>query len=295
MNDLLHSRQAIGVPKLTAPPNTHDLLQKRWCSPTLSIVDVRTITSVRTNGNSNSLAPYPSSQAATTGVRPSSAPGAAAASTTAVVGSNKPRYLAGCPYSSHLVDVPQLWPGLPSVVHVSHTEKHGGSAAEERSCYRFGPTRFSVIPKVAVGKISLRFVPEQDHEMLIGCLQQHIEARFAELVSANRVELQVHSVGDWWEADPQSQLFQMAERAVRREWGVPPLYVREGGTMPVASLIEKMLGAPALMIPMGQSSDNCHLANERLRRINLIKGKNVVRHLLEEVVAASVQGPSGGV
>jgi di- and tripeptidase/Cys-Gly metallodipeptidase DUG1 len=83
-------------------------------------------------------------------------------------------------------------------------------------------------------------------------------------------------VGDWWEADPQSQLFQMAERAVRREWGEPPLYVREGGTMPVASLIEKMLGAPALMIPMGQSSDNCHLANERLRRVNLIKGKNVV-------------------
>lgn len=102
--------------------------------------------------------------------------------------------------------------------------------------------------------------------------------------------LQVHSVGDWWEADPKSELFQMAERAVRREWGVDPLYVREGGTMPVASLIEKMLGAPALMIPMGQSSDNCHLANERLRRLNLVKGKNVVRHLLEEVAAAAAGG-----
>lgn len=97
-------------------------------------------------------------------------------------------------------------------------------------------------------------------------------------------------MGDWWEADPKSQLFQMAERAVQREWGVDPLYVREGGTMPVASLIEKMLGAPALMIPMGQSSDNCHLANERLRRLNLIKGKNVVRHLLEEVATAAGAG-----
>jgi di- and tripeptidase/Cys-Gly metallodipeptidase DUG1 len=102
-------------------------------------------------------------------------------------------------------------------------------------------------------------------------------------------------VGDWWEADPKSQLFQMAERAVRREWGVDPLYVREGGTMPVASLIEKMLGAPALMIPMGQSSDNCHLANERLRRLNLIKGKNVVRHLLEEVAAAATAAAGAGV
>jgi di- and tripeptidase/Cys-Gly metallodipeptidase DUG1 len=44
----------------------------------------------------------------------------------------------------------------------------------------------------------------------------------------------------------------------------------------MASLMEKWLGPPALMIPMGQSSDNCHLATERLRRVNLIKGKNVV-------------------
>ena len=104
---------------------------------------------------------------------------------------------------------------------------------------------------------------------------------------ASQVDVLVHSVGDWWEADPESKLFKMAERAVTREWGMPPLYVREGGTMPVASLIEKLLGAPALMIPMGQSSDNCHLANERLRRVNLVKGKNVVRNLLEELAAAS--------
>jgi hypothetical protein len=67
--------------------------------------------------------------------------------------------------------------------------------------------------------------------------------------------------------------------------------------MPVASLIEKTLGAPALLIPMGQSSDNCHLANERLRRLNLVKGKNVVRHLMEELIAgaaAATAAAAGG-
>ena len=48
----------------------------------------------------------------------------------------------------------------------------------------------------------------------------------------------------------------------------------------VASALEKMLGAPALLVPFGQSSDACHLANERLQRINLIHGKNVIKHLL---------------
>ncbi|KAI8475319.1 MAG: Zn-dependent exopeptidase [Monoraphidium minutum] len=199
-------RRAIGVPRLTAPPNKHDLLVARWCQPSLSVVDVRA----------------------------------------------------------------------------------GGAAPQGgRSLYRFGPTRFSVIPRSAVGKVSIRFVPEQDASHLIAALTAHVRAQFEALGSANSVDVRVHSVGDWWEADPESDVFKMAERAVRREWGVAPLYVREGGTMPVASLIEKLLGAPALLIPMGQSSDSCHLANERLRRLNLVKGKNVVRHLMEELAAAA--------
>ena len=51
--------------------------------------------------------------------------------------------------------------------------------------------------------------------------------------------------------------------------------------MPVASALEKLLDAPALLLPMGQSSDNCHLSNERIRRVNLIRGKNVVKALMK--------------
>eukprot|EP00951_Prasinocladus_malaysianus_P036535 scaffold385714_cov35-Prasinocladus_malaysianus.AAC.1 len=46
--------------------------------------------------------------------------------------------------------------------------------------------------------------------------------------------------------------------------------------------LEKILQAPAIMLPFGQSSDNPHLANERIRGVNLVRGKNVVRHFLEE-------------
>lgn len=56
---------------------------------------------------------------------------------------------------------------------------------------------------------------------------------------------------------------------------------------PVASLLEKLLGAPALLVPFGQASDNCHLANERLQRTNLLRGKNVVKNLLLELELAS--------
>ena len=73
----------------------------------------------------------------------------------------------------------------------------------------------------------------QDAEQLIGALRAHVEREFAALGSSNSAGVRVKSVGDWWEADPDSKLFKMAERALTREWGRQPLFVREGGTMPV--------------------------------------------------------------
>ncbi len=39
---------------------------------------------------------------------------------------------------------------------------------------------------------------------------------------------QVHNIGDWWEARPDSPWLRMAEQAIRKEWGTDPLLVREG-------------------------------------------------------------------
>ena len=77
----------------------------------------------------------------------------------------------------------------------------------------------------------------QDAEQLIEALRAHVEREFARLGSSNSAGVRVKSVGDWWEADPDSKLFKMAERALTREWGRQPLFVREGGTMPVRPLL----------------------------------------------------------
>ena len=44
------------------------------------------------------------------------------------------------------------------------------------SAYRFGPTRFSVIPRSAVGNVSIRFVPDQNADLLIAALRSAIFA-----------------------------------------------------------------------------------------------------------------------
>jgi di- and tripeptidase len=47
----------------------------------------------------------------------------------------------------------------------------------------------------------------------------------------------------------------MAHESIQHVWGRAPAYIREGGTMPTISLLEGLLRAPALQIPLGQHGD----------------------------------------
>ena len=58
-----------------------------------------------------------------------------------------------------------------------------------------------------------------------------------------------------------------------------PLFIREGGSIPAISFLEKEFDAPAAMFPMGQASDNAHLDNERMRVENLYKGREVLKRV----------------
>jgi di- and tripeptidase len=58
-----------------------------------------------------------------------------------------------------------------------------------------------------------------------------------------------------------------------------PLFIREGGSIPAISFLEREFDAPAAMFPMGQASDNAHLDNERIRVENLYKGREVLKRV----------------
>ena len=62
-----------------------------------------------------------------------------------------------------------------------------------------------------------------------------------------------------------------------------PLFIREGGSIPAISFLEKEFDAPAAMFPMGQASDNAHLDNERMRVENLYKGREVLKRVFSRL------------
>ncbi|KAN0064507.1 hypothetical protein ACQY0O_002135 [Thecaphora frezii] len=154
-----------------------------------------------------------------------------------------------------------------------------------------GPGNSTVIPSTVSATVSLRLVPDQSLEEIEAALNSHVKATFAALSgqgsAANKVQLTVDHRADWWLGSESSRYFQHLQAAVREEWGLDqqlqqqgPISIREGGSIPAIAILEKELDAQAVHLPMGQSSDRAHLPNERIRLINLEKGKAVVRRFL---------------
>jgi acetylornithine deacetylase/succinyl-diaminopimelate desuccinylase-like protein len=54
------------------------------------------------------------------------------------------------------------------------------------------------------------------------------------------------------------------------------------------------LKAPAIHIPVGQSSDAPHLPNERIRLLNLVTGMKVLETFFQELAASRLGAPSAG-
>ncbi|KIM43328.1 hypothetical protein M413DRAFT_69177 [Hebeloma cylindrosporum] len=146
-----------------------------------------------------------------------------------------------------------------------------------------GPKNATVIPGTVKAQISLRIVPDQDLDTIVNALREHLQISFDGLKSPNTLVINVEHTADWWLGNLDDHWFESLESAVREEWGEEPLRIREGGSIPSVPYLEKEFKCHALHLPMGQSSDQAHLPNERIALRNLHKGKAVVERFLLKV------------
>ncbi|EUC63300.1 beta-ala-his dipeptidase [Rhizoctonia solani AG-3 Rhs1AP] len=143
-----------------------------------------------------------------------------------------------------------------------------------------GPGNATVIPSSVKAKVSIRIVPDQDTDEIAASLVNHVNGAFAGLQSPNVLKVKVDRTADWWLGELDDEYFRALEGAVRNEWQAEPLRIREGGSIPSVPFLEKALGCHALHLPMGQSSDQAHLQNERISVNNLRKGQAVMERFL---------------
>ena len=146
----------------------------------------------------------------------------------------------------------------------------------------------TVIPCIATGIVSVRTVPDMCYKKIVDLITQHVNSHFKRMLSSNTVKVEVKRTGDWWLGDVESPLYEAATAAVKDVWGVSPLLARSGGTIPTTSYLESVLECNAVHLPLGQSSDNQHLPNERIKVENLLKGKEVVKNFLVNFAASQL-------
>ncbi|GAA5821143.1 hypothetical protein JCM11251_001983 [Rhodosporidiobolus azoricus] len=150
-----------------------------------------------------------------------------------------------------------------------------------------GPAQKTLIPNSAAASISIRIVPDQSLEDIVEKLKAHLRASFADLKTRNSLTIDINHVADWWLGDLSSPYVAAMASCITSQWGLSPLFIREGGSIPSLPFLERELGADAVHFPMGTSSDSAHLPDERIRILNLENGKAIVEKWLTMLAAVN--------
>jgi acetylornithine deacetylase/succinyl-diaminopimelate desuccinylase-like protein len=135
----------------------------------------------------------------------------------------------------------------------------------------------TVIPAKAVAKVSLRLPPELSPAEVLPLLKKHVAA-----LCPPGVTMTVSSIhsGDGVNVPLDSVYMRAAERALEQEWGRPPVYEREGGSIPIAALFSQLLHAPVVMAGTGLPDDNIHAPNEKYHVPNFYHNiRQAIRYL----------------
>ncbi len=117
----------------------------------------------------------------------------------------------------------------------------------------------TVIPSKAHAKISMRLVPNQDYHKISDIFERH----FRKIAPASvKVDVQALHGGMPYLAPTDMAAYKAAEKAVVDVFGKSPLPYYSGGSIPIVSGFEEILGIKSLLIGFGLAEDAIHSPNE---------------------------------
>jgi acetylornithine deacetylase/succinyl-diaminopimelate desuccinylase-like protein len=138
----------------------------------------------------------------------------------------------------------------------------------------------TVLPSTAMAKVSCRLVPNQDPAKIGRLVEEHVRRVAPAGVS---IRFQHLHGGQAWRAKLGGPLYEAAARALERAFGRAPIYAGEGGSIPIVTEFERVLGAPVLLMGFGLPGENAHAPDEWLSIENFEKGTHAAAALLEEL------------
>ncbi|MCC5931808.1 MAG: dipeptidase [Cyclobacteriaceae bacterium] len=127
----------------------------------------------------------------------------------------------------------------------------------------------TVLPSKAYAKISMRLVPDQSSKEIEKLFTDYFISLAPKGV---KVKVSPHHGGEPVVTPIDSLAFKAAEEAFLEGWGKKPIPTRDGGSIPIVALFDKVLKTKSILMGFGLDKDAIHSPNESYGIDNFYKG-----------------------
>ncbi len=138
----------------------------------------------------------------------------------------------------------------------------------------------TVLPGKALAKISCRLVADQHPERIYEQVRDYVAQITPPTV---RSELRYLESGDPALIDRHAPAVQAYARAIECSWSKTPLYVREGGSIPVVVDLQRHIPAPVVLMSFGYKGCAAHGPNEHVYLDLWYRGIDTMLYFYDEV------------
>jgi len=131
----------------------------------------------------------------------------------------------------------------------------------------------TVIPAVATAKISMRLVPDMDPKEVIKQYTAYVKKITPKGIAT---KVRVLSSAPASVVSTENKFIEAAAEAMEQVFKKKTVYMRSGGSIPIAGLFHEILGVPVVMMGFGLPDDNLHAPNEKFHLPNFYRGIEAV-------------------
>ena len=138
----------------------------------------------------------------------------------------------------------------------------------------------TVIPAVAKAKISLRLPPDLKSGEVFSLFEKAVHN-----AAPDDVTVKVHNLhgGEGILVSPQTPPMQAATAALEEVYGKQPVFLREGGSIPIAALFDDVLHVPSVLMGFALPDDSVHAPNEKYDLDQFHNGIRTVARFLQKM------------
>ena len=193
--------------------------------------------------------------------------------------------LAALPFDEAEYQQPTRPPGAGrrGRLHDARAPRRPPDARRQRPVGRVrGEGSKTIIPASAHAKVSCRLVADQDPARIFEAFTAYVEE-----IAPPGVTTTVRSLGGGRPSltPIDHPATQAAARALEATFGRAPVYIREGGSIPVCASFTSILGLPVVLLGFTPPDDNAHAPNEWMDLRNYETSIRTIARMWDELVA----------